>query len=179
MSGLSGVFTRIVTLVGATMVMVRRMAHGEPTPAWGSEPAIPAGKPQGGLPTLKMPAAQGWAEGQLPATAAGLKVNAFARDLEHPRWIYVLPNGDVLVAEATQTPPPEAPSLFAAAAFAIMARAGMTHERDGKNGGLSLNQGFSLLFRVERRILVKHPQHLDPRNGGRLRRDQPVSLRQR
>ena len=128
MSALSGVFTRIVTLVGATMVLVRRMADGEPTPAWGSKPAIPAGKAQGGLPTLKMPAAQGWAEGQLPVAAAGLKVNAFARDLEHPRWIYVLPNGDVLVAEATQTPPPEAPSLFAAAAFAIMARAGAMGE---------------------------------------------------
>jgi glucose/arabinose dehydrogenase len=47
-----------------------------------------------------MPTAQGWAAGQLPAAAAGLKVNAFAAGLKHPRWIEVLPNGDVTVAEA-------------------------------------------------------------------------------
>jgi hypothetical protein len=48
-----------------------------------------------------MPTAKGWPEGQTPTAAPGLKVNAFATDLDHPRWIEVLPNGDVLVAEAT------------------------------------------------------------------------------
>ena len=47
-----------------------------------------------------MPTAKGWAEGQTPVAAPGLKVNAFATGLKHPRWIHVLPNGDVLVAEA-------------------------------------------------------------------------------
>jgi glucose/arabinose dehydrogenase len=124
MAGSSGVFTRLVTLIGATMVAIRRVADGAPMPAWGAAPTIPAGKPQGALPTLKMPAAQGWAKGQTPAAALGLKVNAFARDLAHPRWIHVLPNGDVLVAEATQVPPASPPNLFAAAAIAIMERAG-------------------------------------------------------
>ncbi len=124
MPGFSSLFTRAVTLIGATMVTVRRMADGAPTPAWGAAPTIPAGKPQGALPTLKMPAAQGWAEGQTPTAAPGLKVNAFASDLAHPRWIYVLPNGDVLVAEATMVPPPSPPGLFASAALAIMQRAG-------------------------------------------------------
>ncbi|MFX5705885.1 sorbosone dehydrogenase family protein, partial [Acinetobacter baumannii] len=40
--------------------------------------------------------------GQVPTAAPGLKVNAFAAGLDHPRWINVLPNGDVLIAEATQ-----------------------------------------------------------------------------
>jgi glucose/arabinose dehydrogenase len=124
MSITSSLFTRAVTLVGATMVAVRRMSEGAATPAWGTQPTIPAGKPQGALPTLKMPAAQGWAPGQTPEAAPGLKVNAFATGLAHPRWIHVLPNGDVLVAEATQAPPDSPPSLFAAAAIAIMARAG-------------------------------------------------------
>ena len=50
---------------------------------------------------LKMPAARGWRPGQTPVAAPGLKVNTFASGLDHPRWIEVLPNGDVLVAEAT------------------------------------------------------------------------------
>jgi glucose/arabinose dehydrogenase len=49
-----------------------------------------------------MPTARGWTEGQVPVAAAGLKVNAFAANLNHPRWIHVLPNGDVTVAEAMQ-----------------------------------------------------------------------------
>jgi len=51
------------------------------------------------LPTVNPAKAIGWAEGTAPEPAPGLQVNAFARDLEHPRWLLVLPNGDVLVAE--------------------------------------------------------------------------------
>jgi glucose/arabinose dehydrogenase len=51
------------------------------------------------LPLVNVVDAKGWpAEGK-PAAAAGTAVNAFARGLEHPRWLHVLPNGDVLVAE--------------------------------------------------------------------------------
>lgn len=60
----------------------------------------PTAKPQGGLPTLKMPTARGRTQKQTPMAARGLKVNAFATGLKHPRWIYVLPNRDVLVAES-------------------------------------------------------------------------------
>jgi glucose/arabinose dehydrogenase len=45
-----------------------------------------------------MPTAKGWIDGQLPVAAPGLKVNAFATGLKHPRWIHVLPNAGVLVA---------------------------------------------------------------------------------
>jgi len=49
---------------------------------------------------VKIARAVGWPQGQTPVPAAGLAVNAFATGLDHPRWLYVLPNGDVLVAES-------------------------------------------------------------------------------
>ena len=51
------------------------------------------------LPTVNVAEAKGWPTGQIPTPAAGLKVNEFAGGLVHPRWMLVLPNGDVLVAE--------------------------------------------------------------------------------
>ena len=75
----SSVFARAVAVVGAGALHWRRMQGGPPTPAWGNSPAIPEAKPQGAIPTLKMPTAQGWSEGQKPIAAPGLKVNAFAR----------------------------------------------------------------------------------------------------
>src|SRR3954471_5591239 len=98
----SSIFARIVALIGAVALLWRRLQGSAPAPAWGNAPAIPEAKPQGAIPTLKMPSAQGWSDGQKPTAAPGLKVNAFAKDLDHPRWINVLPNGDVLIAEATQ-----------------------------------------------------------------------------
>ena len=51
------------------------------------------------IPVMKVAKATGWQAGERPMAAPGLQVNAFARGLDHPRWVYVLPNGDVLVAE--------------------------------------------------------------------------------
>jgi glucose/arabinose dehydrogenase len=51
------------------------------------------------LPTVRIAKPVGWSEGAAPHPAAGLAVSAFATGLAHPRWLYVLPNGDVLVAE--------------------------------------------------------------------------------
>lgn len=96
----SAVFSRVVALVGGAALVARRMREGDHEPAWGRAPTIPEARPQGVIPTLKMPTARGWSEGQTPIAAPGLKVNAFAANLDHPRWIQVLPNGDVLVAEA-------------------------------------------------------------------------------
>ncbi len=106
--------------VGA--LLMRRLQHGAPEPAWGSAPAIPEAKPQGSVPTLKMPTAQGWGPGQTPVAAPGLKVNAFAAKLKHPRWILALPNGDVLVAEATEASR-SARSVFDYAMVTTMKRA--------------------------------------------------------
>jgi glucose/arabinose dehydrogenase len=98
----SAIFARLAALIGGAALLWRRLREIAPEPAWGSAPAIPEAKPQGAIPTLKMPTARGWADGQKPQAAPGLKVDAFARGLDHPRWIDVLPNGDVLVAESTQ-----------------------------------------------------------------------------
>jgi glucose/arabinose dehydrogenase len=101
---LSGTFARIVALIGAAAIFWRRLQGDALEPAVGGNPVIPAARPQGGIPTLKMPTARGWAPGQTPVAAPGLKVNAFATGLKHPRWMHVLPNGDVTVAEALFLP---------------------------------------------------------------------------
>jgi len=59
------------------------------------------------VPTVHIAPAQGWPAGRTPSPVAGTSVNAFATGLDHPRWIYVLPNGDVLVAETNAPPKPE------------------------------------------------------------------------
>ncbi|WP_411279458.1 PQQ-dependent sugar dehydrogenase [Gemmatimonas sp.] len=59
------------------------------------------------IPTLAVAAARPWRASEAPIAAPGLAVQAFARDLEHPRWLYVLPNGDVLVAETNAPSRPD------------------------------------------------------------------------
>jgi glucose/arabinose dehydrogenase len=59
------------------------------------------------IPTVHVAPAKGWPDGTKPAAAAGLAVNAFAKGLDHPRWLYVLPNGDVLAAETNAPERPE------------------------------------------------------------------------
>jgi glucose/arabinose dehydrogenase len=59
------------------------------------------------LPTVNIAEIKGWADGAKPTPAQGLEVVSFASGLDHPRWVYVLPNGDVLVAESDAPPQPE------------------------------------------------------------------------
>ena len=59
------------------------------------------------IPTVNIAPAVGWSQGAKPIAAEGLQVSAFAEDLDHPRWLYVLPNGDVLVAETNAPPKPD------------------------------------------------------------------------
>jgi glucose/arabinose dehydrogenase len=118
----SGIFARFVALIGAAALLWRRLRGKAPEPALGDAPVIPVAKPQGIIPTLKLPTARGWSDGQKPIAAPGLRVNAFATGLEHPRWVSVLPNGDVLVAEATQVAEPIR-SAFSYAMQATMRRA--------------------------------------------------------
>lgn len=72
----------------------------------GAHPTIPAPAPSP-IPTVDIARAVGWPASAQPAPAAGLAVNAFARGLDHPRWLTVLPNGDVLVAETNAPPKPD------------------------------------------------------------------------
>ena len=90
----------------------------------GTDPRLPAPTTQL-LPTVNIARADRWPEGRTPAPASGLGVSEFARGLDHPRWLYELPNGDVLVAEANAPPRPEdAPGLRGFIMRRIMARAG-------------------------------------------------------
>ena len=72
----------------------------------GPHPNLPAPHPTL-VPTLNIAPAIGWPPNATPAAAAGLSVHAYANGLDHPRWLYVLPNGDVLVAETNAPPKPE------------------------------------------------------------------------
>jgi glucose/arabinose dehydrogenase len=72
----------------------------------GPDPKLPP-PTQTLFPTVDLAKATGWPSGSKPKAAAGLAVEAFAEGLDHPRWLYVLPNGDVLVAETNAPPQPE------------------------------------------------------------------------
>ena len=119
--GLSDIVSRLAEVAGATAIWLRR-SQGRPAPTFGASPTIPAARPQGAVPTLKMPTAKGWSQGRTPVAAPGLKVNAFASGLKHPRWIHVLPGGEVLVAEALMESAP-IKSFFDYAMFSTLKRA--------------------------------------------------------
>jgi glucose/arabinose dehydrogenase len=72
----------------------------------GPDPTLPPPHPTM-MPTIHIAKAIGWPAGEAPAAANGLAVNVYAQGLDHPRWLYVLPNGDVLVAETNSPPKPE------------------------------------------------------------------------
>ena len=90
----------------------------------GPNPALP--EPNKTLiPTVKVAPAKGWPEGVTPKAAEGTRVAAFATGLQHPRWVYVLPNGDVLVAEtAAPERPEEGKGLKAKVMASYMKKAG-------------------------------------------------------
>ena len=95
--------------------------------------------------------------GQTPTAAPGLKVNAFATDLDHPRWINVLPNGDVLIAESNQIAGPPR-SVFHYAMQATMRRAAalgvsanrITLLRDRDGDGVAEGRGICMEGRASR-----------------------------
>jgi len=104
--------------------------------ACGDTSKLPPGADMGVTPTLPAPAktliptvhiaeATGWPAGVMPVPAAGLHVTALASGLDHPRWVHVLPNGDVLVAESNKPPKPDSGfSIKGWIMGAVMKRAG-------------------------------------------------------
>ena len=91
----------------------------------GPAPQLPAPK-SSLIPTVDIAPAKGWPEGGKPRAAQGLEVQALAHGLDHPRWLYVLPNGDVLVAESNrpQTPETRQSGVRAWVMGKVMAKAG-------------------------------------------------------
>ena len=73
----------------------------------GTQPTLPAPN-QSLIPTINIAPAKPWPNGAMPTATPGTRVAAFASDLDHPRWLHVLPNGDVLVAESNAPPKPAA-----------------------------------------------------------------------
>jgi len=93
----------------------------------GPDPTLPPPTRSLLIPTIDIAPAVGWSGDARPTPATGLSVNALASDLDHPRWLHVLPNGDVLVAE-TNGPPKELEGVVAKvkawAMKQVMTRAG-------------------------------------------------------
>ncbi|WP_414708365.1 PQQ-dependent sugar dehydrogenase [Ramlibacter sp.] len=82
------------------------MARLPPGADEGPRPTLPSpGKAL--VPTVQVAPAIGWPPGMAPKAASGWAVGPFAAGLDHPRWLYVLPNGDVLVAESNAPPKPQ------------------------------------------------------------------------
>src|SRR5690606_5277956 len=82
------------------------MATVDEQQGYGPSPALPAPNDTL-LPTVNVAPARGWPANTQPTPAPGLAVSAFASGLDHPRWLYVLPNGDVLVAESNKPAKPD------------------------------------------------------------------------
>lgn len=125
---------KIVLLFGTALLALAGCSETAKLPVesgYGPRPMLP--EPNRKLvPTVNIAPAKGWPEGVKPHAAPGFHVEAFASGLDHPRWIYVLPNGDVLVAEADAPPKQQSQGLRGLIASKIMARAG--------SGGPSANR---------------------------------------
>ena len=93
----------IAAIGGAFFLLTREKATLPEAKLYGPTPTLVAPK-RTLLPTINVAKAVGWSADEAPTAAPGLAVNGFAANLAHPRWITVLPNGDVLVAE-TNSPP--------------------------------------------------------------------------
>ncbi|MGA2399920.1 MAG: sorbosone dehydrogenase family protein [Steroidobacteraceae bacterium] len=94
------------TLAGLPARAQVASAEQDSSGEWGPQPTIPIAK-KSLIPTINVAKAEGWPAGMMPHAVKDADVDAFATDLDHPRWLYVLPNGDVLVAEADAPPKPE------------------------------------------------------------------------
>jgi glucose/arabinose dehydrogenase len=102
--------SRVIICLVPLLVILSGCAAGtpqlSPDAGFGPNPALP--QPTASvIPKVNVAPAQGWQNGRTPTAAPGLAVNAFAQGLDHPRWLYVLPNGDVLVAETNAPARPE------------------------------------------------------------------------
>jgi glucose/arabinose dehydrogenase len=109
--GLSPVFklfqrSMIVTIVAVSVAGCAATARLPVSAGTGPTPVLPPPKTSL-IPTVRVVTAKGWPPNGKPMAAEGLTVTTFAQALDHPRWIYVLPNGDVLVAETNAPPRPE------------------------------------------------------------------------
>jgi len=117
-------FPPMLALLASLLAACGERAELPTSASVGPNPNLPA--PRKNLfPTLSIAAAKGWAPGEAPTPASDLRVSEYAGGLDHPRWVYVLPSGDVLVAETNAPPQPELMSgIRGAISRMVMGRAG-------------------------------------------------------
>jgi glucose/arabinose dehydrogenase len=117
----------IVVLLGGPLLALLACGESAKLPlaaGVGPQPQLPPPNPTL-FPTVNIAPAVGWRPQERPTPAPGLTVVAFATGLDHPRNVYVLPNGDVLVAESNAPPKPDdSPGLRGFIMRRVMARAG-------------------------------------------------------
>lgn len=97
----------VVAAGGGFVALSRHEATVPIEQTYGPDPVLVEPKAEW-LPSVNVAEATPWPNGQMPVAAQGLEVKEYAGDLEHPRWLHVLPNGDVLVAESNAPPKPDA-----------------------------------------------------------------------
>ena len=123
---------RILMFAAAAFALAgcQRPGSSDPLVGFGPNPPLPQPHKPLLLPQFDTPKAVGWPKGAAPKAPSSFTVTRFAEGLDHPRWAYVLPNGDVLVAESASTPPsPEDHTLHgleALMAKVILKRVGAT-----------------------------------------------------
>jgi len=111
-------------LLGSALSAVSDKATLPKSATFGPNPTLPKPKKER-IPTVHIATAVGWPEGMTPKAATGFQVAAYAAGFEHCRWLYVLPNGDVLVAETDKPAQPALRiSLRGLAMKAVMNQAG-------------------------------------------------------
>jgi len=122
----------ILIAVAAALALAgcQRPGSSDPLVGFGPNPPLPSPQRVIFLPQFDTPKAVGWPKGAAPAAPAGFVVSRFAEGLDHPRWAYVLPNGDVLISESASTPPsPQDRTMHgieAIAAKIVLSRVGAT-----------------------------------------------------
>jgi hypothetical protein len=99
------VFAAAAAVLGIALAACGEMAKLPFSAGVGPNPTLPPPN-ETLIPTVDVAPAKGWPAGAKPVAAAGTTVSAFATDFDHPRWVYALPNGDVLVAESNAPPKP-------------------------------------------------------------------------
>jgi glucose/arabinose dehydrogenase len=116
--------SRLGGLLSSALSAVSDKATLPESATFGPNPTLPKPKKER-IPTVHIATAKGWPEGAAPKAATGFQVAAYAAGFDHCRWLYVLPNGDVLVAETDQPAQPGLRvSLRGLAMKAVMNRAG-------------------------------------------------------
>jgi len=101
----TGLIIPLVALLALTLAACGEIATLPVSAGTGPQPTLPPPH-QTLIPTVNIAPAKGWPPGTTPQAAPGTQVVAFASGLDHPRWLYALPNGDLLVAESNAPPKP-------------------------------------------------------------------------